>query len=282
MKQTTLVNFMLIANFFMVVCASEVNALVIKERNPIQVSAAPISEPVNIQAEGSPTPDGRVVVSGKTNLPNKTKLSISLINKVVGSNFGGISIVIGGKYSTSPLGPKTGLISGKYTISVAMPLPATQPESVQKIIGKEGQYLSGSLVEETSWGGKVVKYSAAYIIGSFQDIENAEKKHNEKVLEFTNSISALLKSGYHMERFRNSEGMRKCFKLMRKNRTEFDELVRPKVYELSLKYYDLKFAAWNVLSCVSCSNSAKEACLIVDESLAKAEKKSNKGKENKE
>lgn len=37
----------------MVVCASEVDALVIKERNPIQVSDAPISNLVNIQAYGS-------------------------------------------------------------------------------------------------------------------------------------------------------------------------------------------------------------------------------------
>jgi len=231
-----------------------------------------LHSPVVVSAKGVPTSQGRISVVGKTNLPDKTKLLISLINEVTGFQAQDKTSVINGEYSTVPIGPKKGLNAGKYLIEVVMLIPATQPESVRKIIGDKGQHLKGSLVKKSSWGGVSVEYSTFHVIGLQKSISQNESVHITAISDIRRKIESLVKTGYSMDNLRVSSNLsdaRKCGVLMRKNQEEVKQ-IQSKLKHLSLKYMHLKVAANEVYSCVSCSGRALNACVRVDDLLGQA------------
>ncbi len=90
--------------------------------------------------------------------------------------------------------------------------------------------------------------------------------------EVRNTINYLLKQGRSMERYRNINdlnGLRICGQLMRRYQPQA-ELIREKADSLrpAGKYFDLRVASSFLVSCVSCSNSALDACKEVSEALA--------------
>lgn len=114
-----------------------------------------MTEEVEINAQVLTTEDKRIVVNGTTNLPDSTSLLITLDNEGLGFSAEEIVNVLNGRFYTSPLGKATGLPDGNYVIQIVMPLPLMQPETVQSVIGQQGQYLTGSLVENFSEFGLV-------------------------------------------------------------------------------------------------------------------------------
>lgn len=228
-----------------------------------------MKEAVEIDIQIISVQDGRIIVSGTTNLPDTTSLLISLENKIIGFGAQDKSIVEDGSFSTSPLGKKTGLPVGNYTVEIMMPLPSIQSKAVQDIIGKQGQYLSGPLIEDSSWGGRIVVKTIEYVVGATQDIEINTSKHNQKIKSITNEVSVLLKLGQTMENIRGSKDLNKirsCGEQMRENQKRVKSL-QDRTENLSLKYIHLKVAATDVYSCVSCSSNAIEACSRAAESL---------------
>lgn len=90
--------------------------------------------------------------------------------------------------------------------------------------------------------------------------------------EVRNTINYLLKQGRSMESYRNTNdlnSLRTCGQLMRRYQPEA-KLIREKADSLrpAGKYFDLRVASGFLLSCVSCSNSALDACKKVSEALA--------------
>jgi hypothetical protein len=90
----------------------------------------------------------RIVIKGKTNLPQETQLLISLRDankrildqdKVAVGNDGQFS---SGEFSDggSPHPP------GTYYIDITCPISSTQPEAVQKLLGGHGEFMKGPLV----------------------------------------------------------------------------------------------------------------------------------------
>lgn len=230
-----------------------------------------MTEEAKITAQTTKTDDGRLVVSGSTNLPDGTELLISVSDDTTGFTAQSRTTAKDGGFSGVPLGPKSGLAPANYTVEVLMPVSTSQPESVQSIIGRDGSNLSGPLVEAFSWGGKFVKYSFKYTVGSPDEVENTGSEHAEMVSGIKSRITELLKAGRSMEQYRNTDdlsGIRTCGEMRRRNQAEAKQL-RSDTEALSTKYYDLKVAAIEAFSCVSCSGNALEACDRADEALTR-------------
>lgn len=269
MKQTFLITLIFSLGLIVSAC-SEAGSNEEKSNDHVQANSVnKMSDKVNLSADASNTDDGRVLVTGKTNLPDNTELLISLSNESIGFTAQDNSIVNKGAFSAGPLGQKAGLSAGNYMVTVMMPVSGVQPDNVQSIVGNEGQYLTGPLVKDSIWGGKIVEYSFPYAIGSKESIKEVQSKHAKLVLDVTSRIEKLLEHGYTMEHYRNTDDLsaaKICVEKMRKNQAEAIE-IRSKAEKLPMKYFDLKVASIDVYSCVSCSKTANDACEHVAESL---------------
>jgi len=123
---------------------------------------------VAVQVEAQLNADSRVVVKGKTNLPQGTKLLISVSHAATGDIYGQADCTVdaGGVYRTVPIGPTSGLLEGDYSADVTMPTANTQPVSVQKVIGDKGQNLQGKLVTEDVFGlGPAIETQQRFAVG---------------------------------------------------------------------------------------------------------------------
>jgi len=232
-------------------------------------SVKKMSGEARLSAEATKTDDGRVLVIGKTNLPDKTELLISLSNETIGFTAQDKTMVNNGRFSGGPLGPKSGLTEGNYVVEVMMPVPSVQPERVQSIVGNEGQYLTGPLVKDASWGGRTVVHSFLYKVGSRESIQQAQSEHTRLVSDVRSTIEQLLKNGRAMARYRDTDdlsALKTCGEMMRENQ-EKAKKIRTKAETLPMKYFYLKVASIDVHSCVSCSGTAIEACERVAEAL---------------
>lgn len=103
-----------------------------------------------------------VVFEIETNLPDETVLMLSLsagdYNKT--SKYSGQTKVTikNGKGKSEGFSNKGNKLSGDFDLSVSMSLPKLQSEAVQKVIGKNGENMTGNAVEDASVGSsKVVR-----------------------------------------------------------------------------------------------------------------------------
>jgi archaellum component FlaF (FlaF/FlaG flagellin family) len=112
--------------------------------------------------------DGRIVVTGSTNLPGKAALMISLTPKASGRNpmQTQTEVLPDGTYVSEAFGPSSGVPDGQYTIDVTLPIAKTQPESVRTLIGDKGQNLKGPLVKDFSIWGNVARVEEDIIVGT--------------------------------------------------------------------------------------------------------------------
>ncbi len=95
----------------------------------------------------SQTTDNMIVINGSTNLPNETIIMVTISGIASDYSAQDRVSVSNGKFTAGPFSSAGyGLDGGKYTVEALMPNPAIQPESVRKIIGNEGERLSGNQV----------------------------------------------------------------------------------------------------------------------------------------
>jgi hypothetical protein len=175
-----------------------------------------------------------------------------LSNVAVGYTAKHKATVTDGRFSAGPFSQQSrGLETGHYTAEIVMPIPRVQPTEVQFVIGNVGQHLTGGLVQDSSVGGKVVKHSVSYMLGSEESIEH------------------LLMAGRGMEQYRNTNdlaALKVCGEKMRANQ-ERAKNVRERADTLPMSQISLKVASVDVHHCVSCSGTALEACERVKKAL---------------
>jgi len=220
-----------------------------------------MKDQAQINAKASSTQDNRILVNGETNLPNATGFMISVVNKMTGFSAQGQSSVMNGKFTAGPFGPMKGLSAGNYSIEIVMPISRVQPASVQNIIGIDGEYLSGPLVDN-SVVGKTIEYSFSYTMGTQKSIAKTESDHKKLLYEVKKSVNKSLKAGRSMEKLRHTDNLsmvRTCVEKMRQYQQEAN-LVSKKAKSLTSKYILLKASTHELNSCVSCKNSALESC----------------------
>ncbi len=122
-------------------------------------------------------PDKRVRLNGTTNLPSGTKLMLSVQEKMDNGFLGDSSCSVSpdGGFEFEAFGPRGGLKDGRYVAEVTMPVAAVQPAAVKKVIGKNGEKLTGPLVENWSFG-VTVSQQKEFTIGVMPDAAQAERK----------------------------------------------------------------------------------------------------------
>lgn len=121
--------------------------------------------------------DKRVRLDGRTNLPPGTKLTLSVSEKIENGVLGQSSSFVSndGTFESEAFGPKAGLKDGRYVAEATMPIPALQSAEVKRVIGTEGENLSGPLVEKGRFG-VTVSQQAEFAIGANADAAQAERK----------------------------------------------------------------------------------------------------------
>lgn len=88
-------------------------------------------------------------ISGATNMPDGTILMIDLLadQPCAPDCFGQVETTVqNGHFTISPESIGGKVIEGAYTIEVITPAAAKQPENVQEVIGRSGEYLDGPYV----------------------------------------------------------------------------------------------------------------------------------------
>ena len=113
------------------------------------------AEPINVQLSFEPnvnTEDGSVLFGVTTNLPEDTKLMVSVKNDNGYTAQDDVVILGNGKGFTSEFSDNGNALSGKYTVEVIMSLPQLQKESVREIIGENGENLAGEFVKPSTSG----------------------------------------------------------------------------------------------------------------------------------
>lgn len=105
--------------------------------------------------------DGTVLFGVTTNLPEDTKLMVTVSNKDGYTAQDNVVILATGTGYTAEFSENGAALKGAYEVKVTMSIPKLQSESVRAIIGENGEYLSGKYVQADS------QYDCNTIVGSF-------------------------------------------------------------------------------------------------------------------
>jgi hypothetical protein len=106
---------------------------------------------------------GGVFIIGSTNLPDNTKLSVTIQNDQGYSNQTECA-VSAKSFQAGPFGSKDNpLTPGNYNVEIVTAAPGTQPDSVKALIGNNGQNLIGDM---TVFGptGRIVDYQTTIAV----------------------------------------------------------------------------------------------------------------------
>lgn len=226
-----------------------------KEQKP--AAAKPMTEDVAIDGKASANETGHVVVTGTTNLPDDTKLNMWLFNPVTQFSASTKAKVKNGAFTGEPLGPSNGIQPGDYEIEISAPISSAQPKHVQPAFGEDGKNLTGPLISNSAWGGRIAEYSFDFKYGTDEAIQKANDKHLALVNSLKGDIEAMIATGRKMNPVRQSSDLadaRKCMDMMREYHPEAKAL-KARVDKLNSAYMTMKIAAAEVYNCVSCAKS---------------------------
>jgi hypothetical protein len=246
-----------------------------------QPTVRPLAEGVVLNVKVDILQDGRVQLSGVSNLPDMTEIMASVGNRRLGFMAQGRGNVLGSTLNIEPLGPVGGLASGVYKAEVTTPYPRYQPESVQAVIGADGHNLRGPLVSRDAFG-RTVTVKQTFKVGSASAVDEAKlaEESSARARQLYTQIEALLRQSRGLSSLRNrpSEDLnasRACGDRMRILQPQAEHLADA-TSQLPRQYsFSLGSAAAALRMCVSCSAAADGACRQVAEILieAKAEMK---------
>lgn len=121
------------------------------------------------------TDNGKPVFKITTNLPDNTELLLTLKN-TSGYTAQDKVTIKNGQGKSSSFSDQGNSLSGTYTLKVSMGMPSLQDQSVQNVIGSRGEYMSGSIVQESSMGSNtynVIEAEFVFDIGGNATASNS-------------------------------------------------------------------------------------------------------------
>nr|WP_300310902.1 hypothetical protein [Halomonas sp.] len=125
-----------------------------------------MADPVTVSLDARLQSDRRMLVTGNTNLPDGTRLSVLVEREASGVHWQERTTVVEGRFEVGPLGPGSGLPDGGYRLRVQTEPSSVQPRSVQQRLGEKGEHLRGSLVQDSPHGlGKVINAGQRVLVG---------------------------------------------------------------------------------------------------------------------
>jgi hypothetical protein len=252
---------------------------------PSNSDSAPMNEDVILHLSVEEDSTLRPKIVGKTNLPDKTELLVTVSGK--STNFTGQekTSVHAGRFQAGPFGSSSGLQPGQYTVDVVVAVPLVQPDSVRAVIGQNGENLKGSLVTKGRLGVSVEVEQAFKITSTGITSGKTDKKEVQAALiqarEILRALKNLEQQGRSMEALRNTDDLskvRQCGDLMRERGKKAKEL-ESNAGTLPNSYgFRLRVAASELSMCVTCANDAIRTCDIARSTLKDAEKVINETK----
>jgi hypothetical protein len=209
---------------------------------------------VTMTAKAKLTNNRKLIVSGQTNLPEGTNLSISFLDTITGTSGPSVHPVVTseGNFISKPLGLDKGLPNGAYEISIITLF--SQPGSIQEIIGQSGSKLSGGLVED--FIGKSVSYKFNMDIGPNESISKVKKEQKSWLERVLSQSAYLIAVGYEMH---SVQGTQQCIDLMHQNQLKIKPLAN-EAAKLSSAYILLKTVPVRLTNCLSCKESSVTWC----------------------
>ncbi|WP_336274206.1 hypothetical protein [Vreelandella indica] len=122
---------------------------------------------VEISTQVALRSDRRLMVEGKSNLPDGTQVRIVVEREISRVRWQARTQIENGQFAAGPFGSGSGLPDGGYDVRVEVSEGSVQPVAVQARIGHEGQHLAGELVSQSRHGlGQVATYSQRFLVGS--------------------------------------------------------------------------------------------------------------------
>lgn len=133
-----------------------------KEQAP--AALPPLASGVVLTVKLSFGADHKATVSGDTNLPDGTRLTVGVKEAgQAGVEPQSPAAVSAGRYTAGGIGPEGGYHDGTYLAEVVMPAAAAQPDTVRAVIGAQGEKLTGKLVKGDVAGPTVVARASAVL-----------------------------------------------------------------------------------------------------------------------
>ena len=150
----------------------------------------------------------RLRFSGTTDLPEGTEFLISVM-EITGGDIGfygqsKATVDANGTYTPETFGPPGGLLPGLYEVEVSMSCLG-QSDEITRLVGRNGEYLEGDLVEVGEWATCLV-FVDTISIGGDDALEVASRRHAEQ-LEFNKTIYDQLYAIYEGILSRRNEGI---------------------------------------------------------------------------
>jgi len=220
----------------------------------------------------------RPILRGTTNLPNGTHLMTSVLRPPMhvvypgwGSWYEPRCIVQNGAFTSGPYDP---LSTGEYVADATMPFADLEPASVQAIVGKLGEHLTGPLVRflgDPSWG-YTVSSTTTFQIGDADAVE-AIRRQERTVRVKAHAIMAemlqLVQKGRAMKSLRVRQDSdvaagKLCMDLMSSYERKLKTL-ETRASEIPHMYYPtpnnaLFAVSGTIWNCITCSSDAYDSC----------------------
>lgn len=237
------------------------------ETKPANTTPGPITVALDVQVPEKE--EGPHLIRGTTNLPDGTSLMVSINSKSApGDSFQSKVTVQGGKFKAGPFGKGGQLPLGHYEVDVTMLIPTVQDASVQAVIGKKGENLTGNLGKRGDLGVTVERVVPFTLGGDKAPKAEDTIKKAEELLEKVKALEVATRS---MKGSRQNEDWATCGKLMRQYQPQAEKL-RDEARELPTTLGWSGVAAGHLVMCASCLKSAEEQCALARQSLTEAEK----------
>lgn len=201
--------------------------------------------------------DGLIII-GETNLPEGTKLGIS----VKGSNYHAQDykvFVESGVYESAKFSNRGLPLIGRYDIEIM--LYENKNWQTSRVLKELKRNKVTGMINKKAVFRKQVTLGDSTSSTIISKIQSRDRNENKKYSSLNSKAHQLLRQGQNMEKYRNSSGMKQCISIMHQTlpkvkilRNEIDSL--PK----SNKVIMLGIGAAYLDSCVTCMSSAMESC----------------------
>jgi hypothetical protein len=127
---------------------------------------------IRLRTDGTQTP----FVIGVTNLPDETKLLVSLRRKATNYNAQLNVTVQAGRFTTERFSDDGKALPPRdYALEVSMASAGFQSGNVQRLIGVNGERLSGPLVENTKFGNIFISRSTIGLDGNASVVRRGDE-----------------------------------------------------------------------------------------------------------
>lgn len=200
---------------------SSAPATVPPSSNTNQPARTPLNGDVTIKVNVTELPDRRVRLYGTTNLPTDTNLLLSVKERAQGGFYGQSKCCIAadGSFDSETFGPRGGLNDGVYVAGVVMPIPRVQPDNVKKLIGENGERLSGPLVKNGSFG-VTVSAEKEFTIGGAQAAQAQQERAKNRIQQYRKWLTKVIVLHKRLQAARGSNNLAQWGQFARQFRTD--------------------------------------------------------------